>query len=627
MTKATKFLLSLMLMMSISLTGCSSEEVTEYDPAKDPLVDVESMYEVAPENLDEVDLNESLIVQIRSEPKTLTPLFVSSTYEFIAMNLLTDMMFLTANDEMLTVYANPDVVESWEETPDHKVITVKLRKDLKWHDGQPVTAHDFVFTWQSIMDEAVPCQTFKTSAKNIENVEALDDHTIRYTMNKALATRLSDISSWIIPKHLFEKDKEANPDLLKGEYYSNLARNPVGFGPYKLAKWETQDRLVFERWEDYPGKKPYLKRIVLKIIAEPSNALMRFKAGDIDLIMVMTPRQCARETSDKDFAAVGLKHVYHQWGYGYIGWNLDKSNPFFIDKKVRTAMAHAMNRKYIADKLLYKLSELCSGMYHPTAWMYNKDIKMIDFDLEKASQLLDEAGWNMGSDGWRYRDVKYALVETTETKKKEDGTEDISTSERRVYLLDDQEYNCEDNEKILKTGTDNVKFEFTVLVPGTGNPPAVPLIYQMDLQKIGVKLKIRMLEWTSFMQRTLKHDMQAWMAGWGAGSDPDGGRNLWVAKEYKTGRNYGGYNNPRVDELYLAGMKEFDREKRAQIYQEIHKLHYEDQPYLFLFDNSAISAVHKRLRGVEKTHFDILGSTDSLRNIWVKKGEAIRVAK
>ena len=622
-TSLRQFVLMVLPVMML-VGGCTEKYETEYDPENDPLANVAKSFEPAPEDTSQIAMDETFILSVEAGPQTLNPLFISSGYEMFAMNFISDCLFVT--DSKLNTFANPDMVDTWHESEDHKVITVKLREDLKWHDGEKLTAEDIVFTTEAIIDPQVPCYTFKSNAEDIEKVEALDEYTVQFTLKRGLATRLSVISEVPpLPKHLFEKDREANPDLKQGKYYRNLANKPISNGPYKLVEWVENEKLVFERWEDYPGKKPYIKRFVYKIIPDYSMALLSFKAGDTDGVYRMTSKQCARETNDESFSETGRKILSRQWTYGYVGWNMDGSNPFFIDKTVRYAMAHVYNLDLVKSKLYYNLINKCYGIYHPDAWMYNDQIEPIWYDLEEAAALFDEAGWLVEKDGWRYKEVKYVIVEK-EVKDEVSGEQ--TKKKRKVFVADDGKYECKANEAVIDSGSEHRKLSFTYLTtPANGLPRASEIIFQQNLRKVGVEMNIRLLEWTSFMQRTLKHDMQAWSAMWGAGTDPDGGKGIWRIEDYDKGRNYGGYANPEIDKLYQAGMEEFDQEKRAEIYRKIHKIIYEDQPYLFMYNPLIPMAIHKRIRGNFECNFSFCYTYPYTRELWVHKDEVLRPVK
>ena len=624
MKKATKMSLSFLFIFLLVMSGCTEKYESEYDPGKDPLVNTPEMFDAPPEDLSQIAMDESVIISMRSAPKSMNPLFSSSIYDNLAASMVFDRLFITDKD--LNIFANEAVVESWEKTEDYKQITVHIRKDLKWQDGHDLKADDFAFAMEMLKEDKVPCYTFKSDVKNLEKVELLDDYTLRYTLAKPVANYLDLISMPYapLPKHLFANEEaiKANPDLKTGEYYRKLAMEPVGNGPYKLIEWKENEKMVFERWEDYQGPKPYLKRITFKFQPDISMALLSFKAGDVDIMYYLGGKQCARETNDQEFADIGRKYVMPQWTYDYTGWNMDGSNPFFIDKLVRKAMAHVHNQKLQSSKLYDNMLNPCTGIFHWNSWMASKNIVPIEYDLDKAAELLDQAGWELADDGWRYKDVNFVIVNTIIT--------DLNTGEEReelkkVYLQDGQEYELKEGETFVESGTEHCKFEFTLLSTLTsGSIRPSTLIFKTDLMKIGVNMEVRLMEWTSFMSRTLAHDMQAWAAAWGAGTDPDGSKGCFRTVDYNDGRNYGGYANPEVDRLFEEGLVEFDRSERAKIYGKIQEIIYEDQPYMFMDTRVAATAVHKRIRGMEKSDFGYCEAFPGFFRLWVPKDEGIR---
>lgn len=537
----------------------SSPAAASYDPRKDPLVNPPALLEAAPDDRSGVDEQATLFMTLRGSPNTLNPLFVSSMYDFTVVDSLFAGPFTF--DKSMTWQVNEEMVESFEESEDHTTFTVKLKPGLKWQDGHPFTAHDIAYSWKEILDPRVPCQTQKPSVEPITECTAIDDLTVKYVQAKPLATRYWNLLFPIIPKHMFEKEKEKNPDLKTGDYYNQLARRPVSNGPYRIVEWVENEKIVVERWEDYHGKKPYFKRIVFRIIPDTNISLLSFEKQDVDWVE-LSAQQFALETNTDKFKAVGHKGWAPEWAFAYIGYNMDGSNPFFTDKRVRYAMTHALNLPLIFDKLLYNLVTPCHGNYHPDSWMYNPEVKLLEYDLEKSKQLLDEAGWTVDEkDGWRYKTV--------------------------------------DGQKVA--------FEFTLLMSqGSPTAPKIAAVFQEDLQRIGVRMKTREFEWATFLEKVQNHEFQASTAAWGTGTDPDTGWNLWRTEEYKTGRNYGGYSNPEIDRLFEEGRAEFDFEKRKRIYQKIHKIIYDDQPYTWMYNAPTLDAFNQRIRGVQ---FSPRGST------------------
>ena len=561
--------------------GEGGGESGAYDPVNDPLVNPERMFEPMPEDASAVNTEDVLYRNIDGNPASLMPLFQSSTYEFYLAGVLFEGLFNFDAD--LNWQVNPNTVASFEAAPDESEYLVKLQPGLTWHDGHPFTAEDVVFSWESILDERVPCPAVRTGTDEIKLVEALDPLTIRMVHEEPLPTNKWNALFPIIPKHLYEVDKENNPDLKGGDYYTKLNRNPVGNGPYRFVEWKDNDKIVVERWEDYYGTKPTYKRHVFRIIPDPNILLLSFQKGDVDEFR-MTPQQFATQTLvDSEFEkAGGVKVLSPQWAFSYIGWNADGSNPFFNDKRVRRAMTMACDIDRMRRELTYNLYEPCLGIYHPDSWMFNPNVTRIPYDLDQAAALLDEAGWKTDAtrEGWRYKDVN----------------------------------------------GESIRFEFTLLIPqGSSLGAKIAAIFQEDLRSIGVKLNQQTQEWATFQQRTRKHEFQACTAAWGTGTDPDTGWNLWRSDqcdpEGNFGRNYGCYSNPRVDELFELARHEFDHEKRRAYYQEIHALIYDDQPYTFLFNRGTFWGLNERIRGVQASPRGIFNFTPAEQAWWTPAGQ------
>jgi peptide/nickel transport system substrate-binding protein len=216
--------------------------------------------------------------------------------------------------------------------------------------------------------------------------------------------------------------------------------------------------------------------------------------------------------------------------------------------------------------------------------MYPRDTKVIEHDLEKASTLLDEAGWRVDPtrDGWRYKG--------------------------------DQ------------------RFELTLLIPqGSALGRDIGAIFQEDLQAVGVKMETTLMEWATFSERTRKHEFQAATAAWGTGTDPDMGWNIWHSSSYvpdgSAGRNYVGFRNDRVDELFQAGRQEFDREKRAAIYQEIGRIIYQEQPYTFLFYRPTLWGFDSRIHGVQTSPRGVFGFDPAEQAWWIPAARQAGMSK
>lgn len=507
---------------------------------------------VAPEDNEGVDFDATINRALPQDLRSLNPLLTSSMAESQINNLTGFGLFNF--DWNMTPFASSDAVVSWQTSEDRMVDKIVIRDDLTWSDGEPITAHDVAFSFQVIMSSTVPVPAMRSGTSELNWVEAYDDHTLVFFHKKPRATNVWNLNFTVIPKHKYEGSVAEDPTLRKSDYHAEIERHPVVGGPYEIIKRQRGQEIVLRRREDYymhGGKqvrdKPYFKQIRFKIIEDQNTSLLALKSGDIDEGL-LGAEQWLTQTGDDQFYRTNTKVRGKEWTFFFIAWNLKE--PLFQDPQVRRALAYAIDYDEMLDDLCFGLYQQCLGIAHPDAWMYPKSPPpAFTFDLDKAEDLLDAAGWD-DSDG--------------------DGIRDKEINGRLV------------------------PFEFSLIVSNKPDRVAICNLLRENLESIGIICNIAPLEAAVLQERCFKKNFQATMSGWGAGADPYTGKNIWGTGE---DRNYGNYSNLEVDRLYDEGEKEFDREKRAKIYGDICNLIYEDQPYLFLYTRSSFYAFNKRLRG------------------------------
>ena len=321
--------------------------------------------------------------------------------------------------------------------------------------------------------------------------EVVDAYTFRVTYRKPFA---SGLTTWgnlvVLPKHLLE-----GQDITK----TTLTREPVGTGPYKLKQWLTQEKIVLESNPDYFERRPYIDDYIYRIIPDPATMFLELKAGGIDW-MGLTPIQYRRQTNDPAFKREFRKYQYLPFSYTYLGYNL--LSPLFQDKRVRQAISYAIDKEEIIKVVLLGLGEISTGPYKPGAWYFNPHVKQYPYNPDRAKALLREAGW------WDRDD---------------DG------------ILD----------------KDGEPFEFTILL-NWGNQSRLNSaeIIQWRLGQIGIKVKLRVMEWASFINEYIdKKRFEAVILGWSTGVDPDQ-YDIWHSSktDYKE-LNFISYKNKEVDAL------------------------------------------------------------------------------
>ena len=513
--------------------------------------------------------NRALIMDL----STMNPLLSSSIAES-EINSLTSFNLFSFDWDMIP-FAAKEFVASWQTSADHMMDKVVMRDDLVWSDGTPITAHDVVFSFKLIMSSAVPVPAMRTGTDQIRWIEAYDDHTLVYFHKEALATNVFNLNFQVVPKHVFEKSVVEDPTLRTSAYHRNLEKHPVTGGPYEIARWIRGQEVLLKRRESYymhDGKevrdKPYFDQMRFRIIEDGNTRLLALKSGDIEE-SELEAEQWVTQTGD-DFYRENTKVSGTEWKYMYIGWNMDTEKvPFFGDLRVRQAMAYALNYKEMLDDLCFGLYTQCYGISQPGAWMFPKDPpELFHQDLDKAEDLLDEAGW-VDSDG--------------------DGIRDKEINGRVV------------------------PFEFSLLVSNKPDRIAICNLLRENLESIGVICHIAPLEAAVFQERVFNKNYEAEMSGWASGADPSQERNIFGSGE---GRNFGSYSNPEVDRLFTEAMKTFDRDQQAEIYGRINNLIYADQPYLFLYDENSFYGFNKRLRGYRFSPRGPFHYSPGISSIW-----------
>jgi len=432
-----------------------------------------------------------------------------------------------------------DLAEKWEVSGDGLTITFHLREGVKWHDGEEFTAEDVLFTYEKLIDEKV-ATPYSGDFLLVKKAEVLDKYTFRVSYKEPFAPALISWGMGIIPKHLLEKE-----DLNTTKFN----REPIGTGPYRFKEWRAGERIVMTAFEDYFEGRPYIDRVIYRVIPDEATMFLSLKAGDIDY-MGLTPIQYSRQTNTSYFIDNFQKFRYPSFSFTYLGFNLLDEK--FKDKRIRQALAYGIDKENIIKGILLGLGKVATGPNPPTSWAYNPDVKTYSYDPEKARELLKTCGWE-DTNGDSFLDKEGKIFQFT-----------LITNQGNV-----QRKKCAE-------------------------------MIQHDLSKIGIKVDIRILEWQTFLHEFVdKKRFEALILGWNLSRDPDLYDIFYSSKTREGEFNFVSYENPEVDRLLIEGRHNFDQEKRREIYQEIHAMIAEDLPYIFLYVADSLPIVHKRFRGIK----------------------------
>ena len=432
-----------------------------------------------------------------------------------------------------------DLAESWDISSNGLVITFHLRKGIKWHDGKPFTSADVLYTYQATIDPKTPT-AYAGDFLKVKKVEAPDDYTFRATYDKPFAPALISWSSAIPPRHLL-----AGKDITQ----SSLSRHPIGTGPYKFKEWVAGQKIVLVSNPDYFEGQPYIDGRITRIIPDTATMFLELRAQNIGM-MGLTPLQYTRQTENNLFQDNFNKYRYLSFAYTYMGYNL--KNPLFADKRVRQAISYAINKDEIISGVLLNLGKPANGPYKPGTWAYNDQVKIYNYNPQKARELLSAAGW---------------------TTMNQDG--------------------------ILEKNGKPFTFEI-VVNQGNETRQKCAEIIQRQLKEVGISVKIRVLEWSAFVTDFInKRRFDAVILGWTIPLDPDA-YDVWHSSKTKPEElNFISYKNPEVDEMLEKGRSTFDQKERKKYYDRFQEILAEDQPYTFLYVPEALVIINKRFRGIE----------------------------
>ncbi|PDM40453.1 MULTISPECIES: oligopeptide ABC transporter substrate-binding protein [unclassified Geobacillus] len=494
---------------------------------------------------------------------TLSYAFYKGQPDAEILQFFDESLFRTNGDYEIT----NDGAATYELSDDKKTITIKIKDNVKWHDGEPVKAEDLEYAYlvighkdytgvrygDALIQDIVGMEEYHSGkADKISGIKVIDDKTLTITWKHANPSVLTGIWAYPLPKH-YLKDVPIK-DLAKSD---KIRKNPIGFGPFKVKKIVPGESVEFVRNDDYWDGKPNLKGVILKVVS-PQVVLQALKKGEIDI---------AEFPTDQYVSAKGTKNIQFvgkiDLAYNYIGfklghWDAKKQenvmdNPKFQNKKLRQAMAYAINNKEVADRLYHGLRFPATTLIPPSFPGYHdKNAKGYTYDPEKAKKLLDEAGYkDVDGDGFR---------------------EDPNGKKFTINFLS-----------------------------MSGGDIAEPLakFYMQCWKDVGLNVQLvdgRLAEFNSFYDMVQNDDpkVDVFAAAWYTGTnvDPYGlyGRDVMF--------NYSRWVNEKNDELLEKGHSEqaFDKEYRKKIYNEWQALMNEEVPVIPTLYRSIIYAVNNRVK-------------------------------
>jgi len=458
-----------------------------------------------------------------SKPGIINPVLTTETISVTLMNLIFSPL-VEFDSSMRPV---PGVAKSWEVSKNGLVWTFFLRDDVRFHDDHPLTAQDVKFTYSAIMNRS---NTSHGSEQHgmVDRMEVDGDYIFRVILKHPFAPFIHRISRVIGPKH-----------LLKNVELHNLAfnRHPIGSGPFKLVEWTENDTIVLEANRNYfRNGRPILDKLVFKTYPDRQAAIKAISQGEMDIALNLAASDLAFVSRRRAF------RVYPVPAPAYYAVIFNLNEPIFGDVRVRKALGYAIDSDSIIRNQLKGYSRICTGPFAVDSWAYNPDVGSTLYDIEKARELLEQAGWR-DSNG--------------------DG------------VLD----------------KDGEPFEILLTIPNISDSlERIAVAIRAQLMKIGITVKLVYADDSELYETPF----QAVLLMTIAGADPDYAYRSWHSKDGDT--NLSSYKNTFVDDLLELGRQTTDMGKRKAIYHRVHKIIHDDYPAIFLASGREFIGSNYRFR-------------------------------
>ncbi|MEK6712442.1 MAG: ABC transporter substrate-binding protein [Nitrospinota bacterium] len=433
----------------------------------------------------------------------------------------------------------PDLAKSWEVSPDGLTYTFHLERDVRFHDGKPLTSADVKFTFEQVVAKFHP--RARLVMADVQSVETPGPHTVVIKLKRSFGPFLLSMTcpeSGILPKHLWEgTDILKNPQGLK----------PVGTGPFMFREAVAGSHVALARNPNYFKKGlPYLDRIFLKVIPDTPARVLALEAGEADFIAsyFFPKQQFTRLSKMKEFQ---FQKDTDTPGNAVIHFNLQRKP--LDDARVRRALYTALNRKLIVERADFGLgNEASTPLDSRFPWLVTPEAdyrKAYPYDPARANRLLDEAGHPKKADGAR----------------------------------------------------------FTVSVVYMSSHPLLPPtseILRSNWADVGVKVSLVGVERGVMQERVFgKRDYDVTLQTYTSAGDPVGLVRIYAANESRSVFvNPTWYSNPKVDELFHQGATATDLKKRGERYQEASKILVADIPSAILLERSEVDVARAKFRGL-----------------------------
>ncbi|MGH9381391.1 MAG: ABC transporter substrate-binding protein [Thermoanaerobaculia bacterium] len=482
-----------------------------------------------------------IVVALASDIEGVNPLISGASGVSTQIH---DLLFLRLFEERPDFSAGPPsfaprLAASWRFSPDRLALTVELRPDARWSDGEPVTAEDVVWTWRAQIHPAV-AWAYAHSKQAIRSIEARGPHRIEVWFTHAYPTQLADLNEGpILPAHAWGRLPFARWQGSEDWFRQRL----VTSGPFRVAGWRPGERLELAPNPFYhQAARPRLDRVVFRVLPDPSVRLLHAEAREVDFVDGIRPADAERLMHRRGLAV----DSYWTRHYEYLCWNT--ARPWFRDAAVRRALTQAIDRRRLVAVLWRGHARVGVSPILQSVWAADPDLEPWPHDPQAARSLLRRAGWiDRDADGVRERDGL------------------------------------------------PLRFELLVNADNPLRRDAAVLI-QQDLRRVGAQATIRTLEFQTLNAVTEAHDFDAFIGAWAVDTTLDL-TYAFHSSSIDDGYNFGSYANAELDDLIDRVRQAPGPRVALPMLHRMQRVLHEEQPYTFLWEPRRLTVASRRLRG------------------------------
>lgn len=435
-----------------------------------------------------------------------------------------------------------DIAEGYEVSENKKTYTVRLKKNLLWHNGQPLTAGDVFFTISILQDPAYK-SPLRQNWQGIE-VSQIDDYTLNFNLSNPYFGFLNNLTVGILPKHIWEN--------IAPEKFSLADYNlkPIGSGPYEFVNFQKNSNgeilsYNLRAFEKYFDGEPYISRISFNFYPDEDTMLAAYNKKEIKGMENINSGKIPNIKNKKSTIVRELSFPR----YFSVFFNQNKSVPLANDE-VRRALAYSVDRSEIINKVLYEKGAAIDAPFLPSMNEYNNDVEKKDFSVEKANEILDEAGWKL-KEGEKIRE---------------------------------------------KNGT---KLQFKIYTTDWPDLSDTAAILAKQWQIAGADVSVEVLSISDLQQNFVRpREYEALLFGQDSNFNPDL-YPFWHSSQKQDGFNLGMLDDKDADEILQNIKQEQDSGKRTELYKEFQKILAKENPVVFIYSPYYLYPMSSDIKGLE----------------------------